>query len=102
MELDPLLFPSSVLPLKEQFPGLGPHGPPQQNSGPAPGWARAGRAGAGTLGLERVREDRAVRRKEEHGLPTRPARGPPSILGRFPPFPWAPMLTPLLRPGPSS
>ena len=94
MELGPLLFPSSLLPLKEEFPGLGQHGPPQQNSGPAPGWARAGRAGAGTLEQKRVRGDRAVTRKEKQELLTRPAWGRPASWGSFLPsleFPRSPL-----------
>lgn len=98
MELDSLFLPFSVLPFKEQFPGLGPHRPPQQNSGPALGWERVQRGGAETLGQESERGDQN-RQEEGKARATHQAcllqgRGPPSALGRFLPFPWVPALSP--------
>lgn len=98
MELDPLLFPSSVLPLKEQFPGLGPHGPPQQNSGPAPGWARAGRAGAGTLGQERIREDKSSQEEGRAGAAHQACPGAAQHLGEVPSLPLGSHAHPFIAP----
>lgn len=53
--------------------------------------------GAGTLGQERVRGDRAVRRKEKQGLPTRPARAA-QHLGEVPSLPLSSHAHPFIAP----